>query len=239
MQPGRHWIDFELEGAASNRSAIGARVEVHWNGQTQVQEVSGGSGFSAQNQRRLHYGLGAATAVDRVVIRWPSGRQQTIEQPAIDRAAPRQGAAVSARQRRSRRRRPSRAVATKTGVCTIENRLLPPILITCILVAAHLSFGILESYQRTALAIVTAIAAELVMGRITYGRWPHPASAYITGISVGILIRSPFLLAVRRWPASSRSRPSTCCGSTAGISGTRRTSASARCCFWRRPRCRC
>ena len=78
---------------------------------------------------------------------------------------------------------------------TIENRFLPPILITCILLAAHLSFGVLESYQRTALAIATAIGAELVMGRLTYGRWPHPASAYITGISVGILIRSPFF-----WP---------------------------------------
>ena len=85
MQPGRHWIDFELEGTASNRSAIGARVDVHWKGQIQRQEVSGGSGFSAQNQRRLHYGLGAATSVDRVEIRWPSGRRQTIEQPAVDR----------------------------------------------------------------------------------------------------------------------------------------------------------
>ena len=75
------------------------------------------------------------------------------------------------------------------------NRFLPPILITCILLAAHVSFGVLESYERTALAIVTAIAAELIMGRLTYGQWPHPASAYITGISVGILIRSPFL-----WP---------------------------------------
>ena len=62
VSPGRHWIAFELEGTASNRSAIGARVEVHWNGQRQVQEVSGGSGFSAQNQRRLHYGLGASAA---------------------------------------------------------------------------------------------------------------------------------------------------------------------------------
>ena len=80
-------------------------------------------------------------------------------------------------------------------VFTIENRFLPPILITSILLAAHLSFGVLESYQRTVLAIVTAIATELAMGRITYGRWPHPASAYITGISVGILTRSPFY-----WP---------------------------------------
>jgi hypothetical protein len=85
VAPGRHWIAFDLEATASNRSAIGARVEVHWNGRRQVQEVSGGNGFSSQNQRRLHYGLGAATAVDRVVIRWPSGRTDTIERPEVDR----------------------------------------------------------------------------------------------------------------------------------------------------------
>ena len=85
VRPDRHWIALELEGTASNRSAIGARVELHWNGQVQVQEVSGGSGFSAQNQRRLHYGLGTHTLVDRVVVRWPSGRTQTVENPPIDR----------------------------------------------------------------------------------------------------------------------------------------------------------
>jgi enediyne biosynthesis protein E5 len=77
----------------------------------------------------------------------------------------------------------------------LDNRFLPPLLITAILVTAHLSFGILESYQRTALAIAVAIGAELVMGRLTFGTWPNPASAYITGISVGILVRSPFF-----WP---------------------------------------
>jgi hypothetical protein len=85
VSPGRHWIGFDLEGSVSNRSAIGARVEVQWNGRRQVQEVSGGSGFSAQNQRPLHYGLGSATGVDRVVIRWPSGHTQTIDRPGIDR----------------------------------------------------------------------------------------------------------------------------------------------------------
>lgn len=75
------------------------------------------------------------------------------------------------------------------------NRFLAPLLITGILISAHLSFGILESYTRTATAIVTAIATEMMMGRLTYGAWPHPASAYITGISVGILVRSPFV-----WP---------------------------------------
>jgi hypothetical protein len=77
----------------------------------------------------------------------------------------------------------------------LDNRYLPPLLITSILLTAHLSFGILEGWERTALAIVTAIGAELVMGRITYGVWPHPASAYISGISAGILVRSPFV-----WP---------------------------------------
>jgi enediyne biosynthesis protein E5 len=78
---------------------------------------------------------------------------------------------------------------------TLDNRYLPPLLITSILLGAQLSFGILEGWERTGLAIVTAIGAELIMGRITYGAWPHPASAYISGISAGILVRSPFL-----WP---------------------------------------
>jgi enediyne biosynthesis protein E5 len=81
------------------------------------------------------------------------------------------------------------------GRLAIDNRFLPPILITSILVGANLSFGILEGWERTALSIVVAIGTEVVLGRITYGKWPHPASAYISGISAGILIRSPFL-----WP---------------------------------------
>jgi hypothetical protein len=85
VDAGRHWIQFELEGTASNRDAFGARIELYWNGRRQVQQVTAASGFSSQNQRRVHYGLGTATRVDRVVIRWPSGREQTIEAPAIDR----------------------------------------------------------------------------------------------------------------------------------------------------------
>jgi Na+-translocating ferredoxin:NAD+ oxidoreductase RnfD subunit len=83
----------------------------------------------------------------------------------------------------------------RRGLLSVDNRYLPPLLITCILLGAHASFGILEGWERTAIAIATAIAAELVMGRITHGQWPNLASAYITGISVGILVRSPFV-----WP---------------------------------------
>jgi hypothetical protein len=84
VEPGRHWIQFELE-AMGNRSAIGAHMELQWSGRKQAQVVAAATGFSAQNQRRVHYGLGAATSVDRVIIRWPSGQAQTIEKPAVDK----------------------------------------------------------------------------------------------------------------------------------------------------------
>ena len=74
---------------------------------------------------------------------------------------------------------------------SLENRFVPPIFITLILIVGHFSFGMLESYQKTLLAIGVSILAELVLGRIFLGKWPHLASSYITGISVGILVRSP------------------------------------------------
>jgi enediyne biosynthesis protein E4 len=80
VTPENQWIEFELEGTASNRSAIGAAVTLFWNGQHQVQEVSGGSGFAAQNQRRLHFGLGKYPQMEKAFIRWPSGKVQTVDQ---------------------------------------------------------------------------------------------------------------------------------------------------------------
>lgn len=78
---------------------------------------------------------------------------------------------------------------------SLDNRFVPPLFITLILLAGNISFGILESYQKTLLAILTSIVAELILGRIFAHKWPHLASAYITGISIGILLRSPFF-----WP---------------------------------------
>ena len=77
----------------------------------------------------------------------------------------------------------------------IDKRYLAPILVTIVLVVGQVTFGFLESWSRTFLAIATAIAVELVLGRLFSGKWPHLASAYISGISVGMLIRSPDL-----WP---------------------------------------
>ena len=80
VSPDNKWIEFELEGTKSNRSAIGAQVTLYWNGQRQVQEVSGGSGFAAQNQRRLHFGLGQRSqdrkSCDPLAIGQASGNRQ-------------------------------------------------------------------------------------------------------------------------------------------------------------------
>jgi enediyne biosynthesis protein E5 len=86
---------------------------------------------------------------------------------------------------------PPQAPAKRTSLFSLDNRYIAPAFITCILLAGHLTFGILESYQKTLLAIVTSIAFELALGRIYFHKWLHPASAYISGISVGILVRSP------------------------------------------------
>jgi hypothetical protein len=88
------------------------------------------------------------------------------------------------------------AVAPKPGSAlgrffSAENRYLSPLFITLILLAGNLSFGVLESFSRTLLAIGTALLLEIVLGRWFWGKIPNLASGYITGISVGILLRSP------------------------------------------------
>ena len=85
----------------------------------------------------------------------------------------------------------ARPPLTLARLFSLDNPYLVPAFITCILLVGHATFGILESYDKTLLAIVVSIVVELALGRIFYGKWVHPASAYITGISVGILIRSP------------------------------------------------
>ena len=77
----------------------------------------------------------------------------------------------------------------------ILNKYSAPIFISLILLAGHLSFGILESYTNVILAILASIVTDLVLGRLFFGKWKNLASAYISGISVSILIRSMFF-----WP---------------------------------------
>ena len=72
-----------------------------------------------------------------------------------------------------------------------DKRYLAPILVTMVLVVGQITFGFLESWGKTMLAILTAIGVELILGKLFTGTWPHLASAYISGISIGMLLRSP------------------------------------------------
>jgi hypothetical protein len=76
-----HWLGLKLVGAKSNRDAIGARVTVKAGTRTLIREVDGGNGYAGQSTQRLHFGLGAATAVTSIEVKWPSGRVQTITAP--------------------------------------------------------------------------------------------------------------------------------------------------------------
>jgi hypothetical protein len=97
------------------------------------------------------------------------------------------------------------------SVITIDSRFHAPLLITCILAVGHATYGILENhyspfldrltdgfittYSPTFIAIASSILIEIILSKTIAGKWPHLASAYIGGISVGILIKSPEL-----WP---------------------------------------
>jgi hypothetical protein len=80
---------------ASNRDAIGARLLLTAGGRTQVREVTSGSSYLGQNDLRVHVGLGDATIVDRVEIRWPSGRTELVQNVAANQLVViREGAGV-------------------------------------------------------------------------------------------------------------------------------------------------
>jgi enediyne biosynthesis protein E4 len=74
-----NWITLELRGARSNRLALGARVKVVTGKLAQVDEVRSGGSYLSQNDLRLHFGLGKAERVDRVEIRWPSGKTEVLQ----------------------------------------------------------------------------------------------------------------------------------------------------------------
>ena len=78
---------------------------------------------------------------------------------------------------------------------SLPKQYIGPILISSILFAAHISFGILDSYTKLLTAIAATVVTELVLHRFMTGAWRHLSSAYVSGISAGILVRSPLF-----WP---------------------------------------
>ena len=86
-----HWIALRLVGSrtsstksGSNRDGIGARVEVWTGGHKQIAERIASSGYVSQDDARLHFGIGAAARVDKIVVHWPSGREQTLSDQPVD-----------------------------------------------------------------------------------------------------------------------------------------------------------
>lgn len=84
LPTGAHWIGFVLHGTKSNRMAVGAQVRLTANGTTYLRYVNGGNGFASQSTLRVNFGLGKATKITAVDVRWPSGLRQTIPPLAVD-----------------------------------------------------------------------------------------------------------------------------------------------------------
>lgn len=82
---GRHWLLVKLVGTSSNRNAIGSRIRLITADGTQVQEVRGGGSYYAQNDLRAHFGLGEATRVERLEVRWPNGLEEVWVDVSADR----------------------------------------------------------------------------------------------------------------------------------------------------------
>jgi hypothetical protein len=80
-----HWMEVKLKGTKSNRDGIGARVEVDAAGKRWTAERVAGTGYLSQDDGKLHFGLGAATTIDKLIVLWPSGREQVMEKVAVDR----------------------------------------------------------------------------------------------------------------------------------------------------------
>jgi hypothetical protein len=76
-----HYVQIKLAGTASNRDGLGAIVRVTAAGKTYTQAMDGNSGYLSHSVMPLYFGLGTAESVDRIEVRWPSGKTQTIAAP--------------------------------------------------------------------------------------------------------------------------------------------------------------
>ncbi|MFT3794008.1 FG-GAP-like repeat-containing protein [Flavobacterium sp.] len=79
-----NWIKVQLQGVLSNRSAIGARVEIYGIWGKQIRDVRSGDGFEYMSSLNTHFGIGPANAIEKVIIRWPSGTVDTVFNPNIN-----------------------------------------------------------------------------------------------------------------------------------------------------------
>ena len=79
-----HKVRLELQGIASNRTAIGARVVLHCGTKSITRDLFPANGFMGQSPAELLIGVGSATTIDRLTIRWPSGELQELRDLPVD-----------------------------------------------------------------------------------------------------------------------------------------------------------
>ena len=103
----KHWLHVDLIGTQSNRFGIGARIEIVVLGNRQVREVSASAGYLGENSITAEFGLGFATAIDSVIVTWPTGVRQVVTPPAVDQ----------------------RVVVTESSLTGVDDRPARPILL--------------------------------------------------------------------------------------------------------------
>ncbi len=81
---GNHWITVHLTGVQSNKNGIGARVEIYGSWGKQIRDIRSGEGFGYMSSLNAHFGIGQATDIEKVIIRWPSGTVDAILNPTSD-----------------------------------------------------------------------------------------------------------------------------------------------------------
>jgi enediyne biosynthesis protein E4 len=84
IRSANHWIGLRMVGTKSNRDGIGAKVMVKAGSRVLVNEVRSGSSYDSNNDMRLHFGLGAASKVEWVQVRWPSGLNEQFDNVPVD-----------------------------------------------------------------------------------------------------------------------------------------------------------
>ncbi len=81
---GNNWLKVALNGVQSNSNGIGARIEIYGAFGKQIRDIRSGEGFAYMSSLNAHFGIGLATAITQVVIKWPSGVVDTVYNPAIN-----------------------------------------------------------------------------------------------------------------------------------------------------------
>ncbi len=84
MRYGNHWVEFKTVGTRSNRDGLNAKITVKIGKRTLVDEVRSGSSYISQNDLRVHFGLGSASKIDAVEVRWTSGLSERFDNLPVD-----------------------------------------------------------------------------------------------------------------------------------------------------------